>query len=576
METDISGCVVQGHNCLRIDVENTHSVAMGLDIGGYITGTTLALEKPGCCNPSGSIIGTMFRDIDCNGQRSPNEPGLPGWTIALNNGTKAVTDALGNYYFYNLWPGTYRVSEVPMDGWEQSSPGGDGTYTIVLGTNQVIQRDFLNREIGKCADLWMQDSKADSGDEPDAQAEPILWASEDIWVRNTNDASTTHQNPISGEINYVYVNARNRGTDTGYATLHVYWAKASSNLYWPRDWTNSNGPVCDTIGSGELVPMDIMVPPNSVRTVGPFLWIPPDPQAFRSCFTSQEAHHFCLLARLETAHDKPYGMSNPETENVGWNTRYNKRIIWKNVSVVFRYGSGAPPTAVLLRGNPNHACTAVLRLTSIPASPRTSFFTYGSIGLHLNDALYSHWVQAHRPGRVDGSDDSTRTIRLAHEDAWVGGLDLDAREVAPITVAFNFIRKPPTDSSKFVVDLAQYGAGNDSSSADGGERFDIQYHHPADADSVFSSDGAGIALQQNVPNPANRETTIGFALATPNAVHLVLCDMSGREMRTLADGRYEAGEHSIICTLNDLPAGTYLYKLIVNNVVRSRTLIVVH
>ena len=102
-------------------------------------------------------MGQKVDDTNCNGRIDTNEPGLPGWTItATNTGSRAtvttVTDATGLYYFNNLSPGTYTISEVLQSGWTQSIPGGVGNYTVTITGrsnpftvgNQVIRLDFAN------------------------------------------------------------------------------------------------------------------------------------------------------------------------------------------------------------------------------------------------------------------------------------------------------------------------------------------------------------------------------------------------------------------------------------------------
>jgi hypothetical protein len=144
--------VKPGKHCLRIDVRNLSGVAMGLNVEGTITspnptGAALLLSAA-CCNPKGKIIGQKINDKNCDG-KIQGEPGLPGWTItATNTGTGAivttVTDANGFYYFNNLAPGTYTISETAQAGWTQSLPGGAGTYTVTVAGGQVIQKDFAN------------------------------------------------------------------------------------------------------------------------------------------------------------------------------------------------------------------------------------------------------------------------------------------------------------------------------------------------------------------------------------------------------------------------------------------------
>jgi SdrD B-like domain len=144
--------VEAGKHCLRVDVRNLSGVAMGVNVAGTAksavpAGAPLFLSAS-CCNATGKILGKKIDDTDCNG-KDDGEPGLSGWTITATNTASgatvtATTDANGFYYFNNLPPGTYKISEGPQTGWTQSIPGGGGTYTVTLDANQVVQKDFGN------------------------------------------------------------------------------------------------------------------------------------------------------------------------------------------------------------------------------------------------------------------------------------------------------------------------------------------------------------------------------------------------------------------------------------------------
>jgi len=96
---------------------------------------------------SGSIGGSKFNDLDCDGQWDQGEPGLAGWTINLAGPkvSSVITGAGGAYTFTGLPPGNYTVSEVLQPGWTQTRPPPPGTYGVVLLSGQtVIGLDFGN------------------------------------------------------------------------------------------------------------------------------------------------------------------------------------------------------------------------------------------------------------------------------------------------------------------------------------------------------------------------------------------------------------------------------------------------
>ncbi len=140
-----------------------------------------------------SLSGTAFQDLDRNGFLSAGEPGLPGWTIRLTqNGTEisnAITDEQGRYLFGDLSPGLYELREDPVQGWNQTSPGG-GFYQVrltdkpasglnfgdlmpskVAATPLVLEHPVM-QPTPEMASLWMEQY----ADTPGAYLSPALAA----------------------------------------------------------------------------------------------------------------------------------------------------------------------------------------------------------------------------------------------------------------------------------------------------------------------------------------------------------------------------------------------------------------
>jgi photosystem II stability/assembly factor-like uncharacterized protein len=72
-------------------------------------------------------------------------------------------------------------------------------------------------------------------------------------------------------------------------------------------------------------------------------------------------------------------------------------------------------------------------------------------------------------------------------------------------------------------------------------------------------------LDQNTPNPVTGATRISFTLARPAAVRLLLYDIQGRAIATLADRHFDAGTHSVLFDPAELPSGIYHYRLLLDN-----------
>lgn len=142
----------KGNYCLRIKHWNTHSVAMGVNLNGTVSG--LNLEQDTCCaNPNGGILGTKYRDLDCDSVRDINssswtyvDPGLSGWTFTLTgNGitATAVSNVNGQFYFPNLPPGTYTITETGQPLYEPSNPSS-GSVTVIVNAFGITEVDFGN------------------------------------------------------------------------------------------------------------------------------------------------------------------------------------------------------------------------------------------------------------------------------------------------------------------------------------------------------------------------------------------------------------------------------------------------
>ncbi len=79
------------------------------------------------------------------------------------------------------------------------------------------------------------------------------------------------------------------------------------------------------------------------------------------------------------------------------------------------------------------------------------------------------------------------------------------------------------------------------------------------------SEGAALSISA-YPNPFSREITLSFALRRSGELRLVIHDLTGREILTLAEGPHEAGSYSLVWDATGaggrrVPAGTYLYRL---------------
>ena len=87
------------------------------------------------------LAGRVWNDANADGTIDANETGLDNWTVYVDanlNGSlddgeiSTTTDAEGNYEFTDLRPGTYTVTQVVQDGWEQTLPAVTTTGASAL------------------------------------------------------------------------------------------------------------------------------------------------------------------------------------------------------------------------------------------------------------------------------------------------------------------------------------------------------------------------------------------------------------------------------------------------------------
>jgi hypothetical protein len=92
---------------------------------------------------------------------------------------------------------------------------------------------------------------------------------------------------------------------------------------------------------------------------------------------------------------------------------------------------------------------------------------------------------------------------------------------------------------------------------------------------VGSPDGLPkrIDLEQNYPNPFNPVTTIGGELPAAGIVRLVVYDVLGRAVATVANGTLPAGRFSYLFDAQNLATGVYFYRMTVGTSSVTRTMV---
>jgi len=144
-----------------------------------------------------------------------------------------------------------------------------------------------------------------------------FWESQDIWVRRNPDGGTTHQDPVIGKPNYMYVRVKNRGTQTANNVIvKAYHCNPGSGMVWPDHWSPMDTPQLPASGP---------IPSGGQVVVGPFMWTP------------KVFGHECLLAIASATGDRgndttvfrpiPHARFVPFDNNIGQRNVYPVYVI---------------------------------------------------------------------------------------------------------------------------------------------------------------------------------------------------------------------------------------------------------
>ena len=80
-------------------------------------------------------------------------------------------------------------------------------------------------------------------------------------------------------------------------------------------------------------------------------------------------------------------------------------------------------------------------------------------------------------------------------------------------------------------------------------------------------------LNQNYPNPFNPSTVITFNIPQQSRVSIKVYDMIGREVATLANSDFSAGEHYVQFNAGNLSSGVYFYNLVSGSFTETKKMV---
>ena len=82
-------------------------------------------------------------------------------------------------------------------------------------------------------------------------------------------------------------------------------------------------------------------------------------------------------------------------------------------------------------------------------------------------------------------------------------------------------------------------------------------------------------LMQNYPNPFNPITNIKFDIPKSNNVKIIIYNALGKEVTTLVNEKLNTGSYQVDWNALDYPSGVYFYKLVANDYVNVKKMVLV-
>jgi hypothetical protein len=104
----------------------------------------------------------------------------------------------------------------------------------------------------------------------------------------------------------------------------------------------------------------------------------------------------------------------------------------------------------------------------------------------------------------------------------------------------------------------------------------LEYFFPDNSSGIIAENNFvpdNIILYQNYPNPFNPSTNIRFEVPHSTHIKLVLYDLLGREIKILFEGGALAGMNEIELNAENLAGGIYFYRLISEDFIATKKLI---
>jgi protocatechuate 3,4-dioxygenase beta subunit len=498
-----------------------------------------------------SIRGTKWNDLNGDGKKGLNEPGLKGWQINLTGDSTAstATDSMGNYEFAQLVPGTYTVSESLQTGWQQTFPPAPGRHTVTLRSGQFADSlNFGNWRPGSIHGTKWHDL---NGDGKKDSNEPGL---KDWQIELTGDATLSTTTDSLGNYRFTQLAP---GNYTVAEVLQTGWEQT----YPPAPGTHAvklePGQLADSLNFGNWMPGSIHgmkwhdlngdgkkdsnepgLKGWKIELIGDATLSTTTDSLGSYRFTQLAPGNYVVAEVLQTGWTQSFpsdsgthkiilapGQSVGNLDFGNWKTGEIRGLIWRDLNVNNSKETNEPG----IKGwRVNLAGAANLSTTTD---------TLGNYAFtSLKPGTYKITVESRNKWRVTFPRDSVYTVQLVS---------------AQVTGNIDFAIEPPVAVEERKVPRLP-------------ETFELFQNYPNPFWSGATSRAAG-----------NPSTTIKYGVPRQSRIKIEVFNALGISVAVLVDEFHQPGYYTVKLERTGLPSGIYFYKLTAPNWVETKKMLLI-
>jgi len=145
----------------------------------------------------------------------------------------------------------------------------------------------------------------------------------------------------------------------------------------------------------------------------------------------------------------------------------------------------------------------------------------------------------------------------------------------PLEVPFQYMNDDTPDTCVVTISIIGPVAGSDYHLGTSFLVDDLKFSDsPVSVEEELNNPKA-FSLMQNYPNPFNPSTVIRFNLQTSGMVELGIFNAAGEKVAELVNGQMESGNHEISFNAQNLPSGTYFYRLTSGNITETKKMLLI-